>query len=104
MIRFLSKENWIIDNRFRVPIWWHWVLEIPQPRWLKRWYYKKSYEWWDHPSNHHWKGWLIEDGLDCFVDKVPNGIWKWWRKRKMLLPNERDVWSGSYCSGVSEKD
>lgn len=51
---------------------------IPQPRWLKRWYYRKSFQWWGHPSNNHWKHWLL-DSYD-------------------LKPGERDIWSGMYSS------
>lgn len=90
-------------NKFFISITWNFTENIPQPRWLKRWYYKKSFQWWDHPSNHHWKCFSFGNGLDdCFVDRIPlntlkNKLWNWWRKKCMLLPGERDVWSGSYC-------
>jgi hypothetical protein len=99
MIRISLEKfypNWFVDGRFRIPISCKWLQNIPQPRWLKRWYYRKSFEWWDHPSNHHWKMFEVGDGLDCFVETAPNGIWKWWRKKKMLLSGERDLWDGCY--------
>lgn len=93
-----------MDNRIQIPIVWGWVEAIPQPRWLKRWYYRKSYEWWNHPSNHHWKkGCLPRIGCDdCFVEKAPSGLWKWWMKKRMLLPGERDIWTGGYMTDESE--
>ena len=73
------KRAWFvgINKRFRIPIWGEWLYPfIPQPRFLKRWYYRKSFEWWDHPSNHHWKGWIF--------------------RADSLLPGERDLWGGCY--------
>jgi len=70
-----------VRRRFRVPVYGEWVFRfLPQPRWLKRWYYRKSFEWWGHPSNHHWKCWLLMS-----------------RSIERLSPGERDVWTGSYC-------
>jgi hypothetical protein len=35
-------------KHFRIPFWGKWLWNyIPQPRWLRRWYYRKSIEWWD---------------------------------------------------------
>ena len=74
-----------VKKRWRIPIWAAWATPyIPQPRFLRRWYYAKSFQWWEHPSNHHWKGWLIGEG------------------RTLLLPGERDLWTGCYCQGESE--
>lgn len=81
-VELLPYRGWYIGSvkkRFRFPFWWEWFCAIPQPRWLKRWYYCKSFDWWGHPSNHHWKGW-------CFVDK------------QNLRSGERDLWGGAYVS------
>jgi hypothetical protein len=93
------KHEWFVEGRFRIPIVWDWVCYIPQPRWLKRWYYRKSYDWWNHPSNHHWKyfGMGGPGDCDCFVEESPSSLWKWWMKKRMLLPGERDLWDGCYC-------
>ena len=61
-----------------------WARLIPQPRWLRRWYYRKSFDWWGHPSNGHWK----QFGLS---------------ERKPLLPGERDIDSGGYNAGQTER-
>lgn len=81
-------RSWWIGSktkRFRIPFWGKWLWDyIPQPHWLRRWYYRKSKQWWGHPSNHHWKGCLIGCG------------------GPRLLPGERDIWGGCYCDGQSE--
>lgn len=75
-----TQRKWFLRGRFRLPFWGHRIYHyIPQPHWLKRWYYKMSIKWWGHPSNHHWKGWCI---LSISI--------------KQLLPGERDLWTGSY--------
>lgn len=88
-------RSWFIGSkikRFRIPFWgkmfWNY---IPQPHWLRRWYYKKSIQWWGHPSSHHWKGCLIPD-YGAKGNHGPN-----------LLAGERDIWGGGYCEGISEK-
>lgn len=83
----MQNRSWKVgvNKRWRIPFWGQRALPyIPQPRWLRRWYYRKSYEWWGHPSNHHWKGWLIGD----------NGV--------PLQEGERDLWTGCYRCGPSE--
>lgn len=83
-------------KRFRLPFYARWAHRfIPQPQWLRRWYYRKSFDWWEHPSNHHWKGWIdsgFADGQSPrWIGLAPN-----------LRPGERDIWSGEYCSGEAE--
>lgn len=85
-----------VKKRFRIPVWWNWGMNIPQPRWLKRWYYKKSYEWWNHPSNHHWKGWIHSTSRSCDGYHAPNKFISWLDNKCSLLPGERDLWGGSY--------
>ena len=91
------KRKWWIGSkikRFRHRLGeWLWPY-IPQPHWLRKWYYRKSYEWWGHPSNHHWKGWLFEG--DCEEGKGP--------RISLLLPGERDIWGGGYCDGENENE
>src|ERR1041384_97990 len=100
---------WFIQNcssapkRFRIPIWWEWVMNIPQPRWLKRLYYRKSYEWWNHPSNHHWKGWCFGANRYCDGYKPKNRFYKWLDSKCSLISGERDIWGGSYCELNKEK-
>lgn len=73
----------VIEKRFRIPIYAPWFVKyLWQPTFLKQWYYKKSYEWWSHPSNHHWKGNTT--------------------KSSRLEKGERCLWSGMYCTGQSE--
>lgn len=89
----MVKKKWIVDGRFRIPFWGKWLWKyIPQPTWLRKWYYKKSFQWWEHPSNHHWKGWLF-GGAEGQTGPGPN-----------LNPGERDIWSGEYCSGNNENE
>lgn len=73
---------------------WLWPF-IPQPRWLRRWYYRKSFQWWGHPSNGHWKGWLMDDSGDGSPPSFWNG--------PSLGIGERDVWGGGYCSAQFER-
>ena len=82
--------------RFYIPIWASWVWRwLPQPRFLRRWYYRKSFDWWGHPSNHHWKGWGFPPCSDGGM--LPWGFWS------ELRPGERDLWLGYYCSsGMQE--
>lgn len=84
----LFKRKWLvgpIDYHYRIPFigetlgYW-----IPQPRFLRRWYYRKSFDWWDHPSNHHWK----MNTMGTYVN---------------LQAGERDLWSGSYNPGNNEE-
>jgi hypothetical protein len=82
-------------KRFRLHFWGKWLWEyIPQPHWLRRWYYNKSIQWWGHPSNHHWKGCLMPDCGDGETNSsnIPN-----------LLPGERDIWGGGYCCDGMEE-
>lgn len=85
----MKKRAWFVGvsmKRFRFPFWANWLgCFLHQPRFLRRWYYRKSYEWWGHPSNHHWKGM-------SYGDYPP----------QPLLPSERDLWGGCYCSGNQE--
>jgi len=75
-----------VKKRFRIPISAKWLYHfIPQPHWIRRWYYRKSFEWWGHPSNHHWK------------------MWGFGARQQSLLSGERDIWTGMYCSGGSER-
>ncbi len=64
-------------QHFYLPVSWGILRWMPQPRWLRRWYYRKSVEWWGHPNRHHWK-------------RRGN------RVRRNLRPGERDLWSGIY--------
>ena len=76
----------VLMPRIIIPISWEWLHPfILQPKWLKRWYYKKSFEWWDHPSNNHWKRYCITP-----YGKISSG--------------ERDIWTGLYCSGDYENE
>ncbi len=70
-------------KRFRFPYSWKWMQRLPQPRWLRRLYYRFSYWAWGHPSNHHWK-------MSTF-DTHPK-----------LAAGERDLFSGGYCDGQNE--
>ena len=74
----------ILKPKVIIPISWGFLHPlIPQPRFLKRWYYRKSFEWWGHPSNNHWK--------QCCITS-----------HGKLYPKERDIWTGLYCSGNNE--
>ncbi len=80
------RMKWFIGGkkkRFRFPFSWRRMKHLPQPRWLRRWYYRFSYWAWEHPSNHHWK-------LSTF-DAHPD-----------LAAGERDLFSGTYCDGQVE--
>ena len=63
---------------FQVRGFYRW---LPNPRWLRRWYYRKFYQWWGHPSNHHWKHWELLQ-----------------QTSKPLGLGERDIWTGGWCS------
>ena len=87
----MRRRKWRvgIKKRFRIPIRAIWLYPfIPQPHWLKRWYYKMSFKWWGHPSNHHWKMCLLI-GEGGYISN--------------LLPGERDIWTGMYCSIASNE-
>lgn len=88
----MTQRKWRIGpkKRWRIPIWGEkfWKF-IPQPRFLRRWYYKKSFQWWGHPSNHHWKGWIV--GCGDYFGNI-----------KHLKIGERDLWSGEYKTGIDE--
>ena len=91
-----SPNQRMMKKRFRIRFWGKWLWRfIPQPHWLRRWYYNKSTQWWGHPSNHHWKGCLLPDIGDGEnkILHIPN-----------LLPGERDIWGGGYCPGIKEND
>ena len=79
-------------GRWRVPLTlgaWHRF--VPQPRFLRRWYYRSSIRWWGHPSNHHWKLFIMgpAEGQENIGP--------------ILGAGERDLWSGMYCSGQQER-
>jgi len=77
-------------------------MNIPQPRQLKRWYYRKSYKWWNHPSNHHWKGRIHGIHGDGYTE--PNNFIKWINKKCSLHPGERDLWGGGYYPDDNNSD
>lgn len=77
------RKKWFKKRRFKLYFYGKFLCIIPQPKWLKRWYYKKSFEWWGHPSNHHWKMKL----LDCHCK---------------LEGEERCIWCGGYNTGQNE--
>lgn len=84
------NRSWKVGSgkikRWRIPIYGNFLYKfIPQPRFLRRWYFKKSFQWWGHPSNHHWKCWTIH---------TPH---------KPLEDKERDLWTGFYKYGNFEK-
>jgi hypothetical protein len=101
-------NDWFVGSkvkRFRIPIWWNWGMNVPQPRWLKRWYYKKSYQWWNHPSNHHWKGCLIgasNRNYDGYV--ASSRLISWLDGKCSLRPGERDIWGGGYCDSQQSQE
>ena len=83
------NRDWKFGNgdikRWRIPIYGKFLTNfIPQPRCLRRWYYRKSFDWCPHQSNHHWKCWLI------------------FGSNKKLLEGERDLWTGFYRYGVNK--
>lgn len=87
------SSSFFVGGRFRIPLRLEFIyFFIPQPRWLRRWYYKKSFSWWRHPSNHHWKGWIMgrnsEGGRHKY--EIP------------LSKGERDIWGGEYCTACGE--
>jgi len=66
------SSNW--EDQFRV---------------MKRWYYRKSFDWWGHPSNHHWKYFSLGEGegyKPSFIERHFSG----------LREGERDLWGGGY--------
>ena len=82
-------RKWFVGvqkKRFRIPGYFRFLCKIPQPHWIKRWYYENSYKWWGHPSNHHWKMRLL---WDC--------------KKHNLKSNEKCLWCGAYNSGQNER-
>lgn len=84
--------NWFINVRFRVPIRSEIIgalIHPFQPRFLKRWYYRKSFDWWGHPSNHHWK---YSEIRYCSFHPIFGRM----LKLNTLVPGERDLWAGSY--------
>jgi hypothetical protein len=97
MLGFTFQNKFFVGStskkRFRLPFWnSHLGKFIPQPRFLKRWYYRKSFDWWEHPSNHHWKGWELPNASDGEIGTEYS-----------ILEGERDLWTGMYCSGQGEK-
>ena len=87
--------KWIINGRLRIPISSRIVgilIHPLQPRFLKRWYYRKSFDWWGHPSNHHWKY------FEVVYFETKSKFFK-----KLLDLNrrdyyERDLWTGNYST------
>lgn len=85
-MEFAMRRKWFVGTktkRLRIPFALAWMDRIPQPRWLKRLYYRFSFWAWGHPSNHHWK--MFSFG------------------GRGLLPGERDLFSGAYCIGDREQ-
>lgn len=77
------------NGRVFIPFSGRWLWRyVPQPRWLRRWYYRKSFQWWGHPSNHHWKQVVLPCGVDGHF------LTEWQGPR--LRPGERDIWGGCY--------
>jgi hypothetical protein len=81
-------------KRFRLPFWWSWLGYIPVPRVIRRWYYRKSFQWWKHPSNHHWKGWEIPTYRSS--GREGNNRYLSTKCCRDLRPGERCIFCGTY--------
>lgn len=94
--------KWIINGRLRIPISSRIIgilIHPLQPRFLKRWYYRKSFDWWRHPSNHHWK--YFEFGYFQTESKTFKFLLKLNQRREF----ERDLWTGNYKTPkISDSD
>jgi len=66
---------------WRFPFWLRWAPKVfgHHPR-LNSWYYRKSFDWYRHPGNSHWKLLFLGD-CDC-----------------RLEPGQRCFWCGGYRS------